>query len=273
MITMVEARNSQGALLGLPLEDVSNGFIVEEVEGLDPVKAEIVSSSFAQLNGEAYQSSRRSSRDIKLTLGLEPDYALTTVRKLRQHLYNFFMPQSWVNLRFYDSDGVEVDINGYVESCEAPLWTGEPQMDVVVRCMNPDFVDTESTIVAGNTVETETNITVDYDGSVETGVTITINLNRAENALTIYHIPPDGSLRQLDFQASLLSGDKLVIKTTPGEKGAWVTRSGTEIPYLYGVSPQANWISLLPGENQIRIYATGAAVPYTIEYMNKYGGL
>ena len=43
MITMIQAINAQGELLSLPLDDISNGFSVEDIDGLDPVKATIVS--------------------------------------------------------------------------------------------------------------------------------------------------------------------------------------------------------------------------------------
>ena len=59
MLTRVEVRNDHGNLLNLSLQEILGGFIVEEIQGLDPVAATIVSSSFAQLDGEQYQSSRR----------------------------------------------------------------------------------------------------------------------------------------------------------------------------------------------------------------------
>lgn len=275
MITLVEARNSQGSLLSLPLGDVSNGLALGKVEGLDPVKAEIVSSPFANLDGEDFQSSRRGPRDLGLLIDLEPDMAdpPTTVRGLRNDLYDFFMTQSWVNLRFYEDNGRESSISGYVETCEAPLWTQEPQMDINIRCMNPDFVDAESISSSHVTVEDSTTFTIDYDGTVKAGVKFTFAMTRDESNITIYHTPPDGSLRELDFQGALLNGDTFVINTMPGQKGAWITRAGSESSVLYGIAPQANWISLQRGPNVFRVYATGTAIPFTIEYTNRYGGL
>ena len=171
MITLVEATNSQGALLGLPLDDVSNGVVVEEIEGLDPVDATIVSTSFATLDGVQYQSSRRNERNIKLKLGMEPDYAVDTVRTIRKRLYRHFMPKSPVGLRFYDSDGLVVDIAGRVESAPAPLFAEDPEMTVSIICFDPDFVEDQSVIVPGNTVATDTEFVLEYDGTVETGMT------------------------------------------------------------------------------------------------------
>lgn len=103
MITMIEARNVQGSLLGLGVDDISDGYILEDVDGLHPVKATIVSSSFANLDKQEYQSARRESRDITITIGLEPDYVTNTVSELRKRLYAYFMPKSPVKLRLVDS--------------------------------------------------------------------------------------------------------------------------------------------------------------------------
>src|SRR5690242_8791578 len=129
MIVQVEATNSRGSVLELPIDDVLNGLVMQEIEGLDPVKATIVTSSFAQQDGVQYQSSRRDQRDIKLSIGLEPDYTVSTVRGLRSQLYRHFMPKSEVQLRFIDDDGLAVLISGRVETCEAPPFVEEPQMD------------------------------------------------------------------------------------------------------------------------------------------------
>jgi len=273
MLNLVEVRTSQGGLLGLPLDDISNGIVVEEIDGLDPVKATLVSSSFANLDGEQYQSSRRDTRNITLKLGLEPDYSVESVRDIRKRLYAYFMPKTEVTLRFYMSDGPAVDIVGRVESFESALFSAEPTVDISVLCFDPDFYDPIQKQVSWATVATDTEMLLTYDGTVETGLQFVLSLNRDLDQFSIYHRPPDGTLRILEFVSPLSAGDVLTISTVPGAKGATLTHSGQDGSVLYGISPQSNWISLLPGENYIRVYTGGAAIPYTISYTNKYGGL
>jgi len=273
MLNLIEVRTSQGGLLGLPLDDISNGIVVEEVDGLDPVKATLVSSGFANLDGEQYQSSRRDSRNITLKLGLEPDYSVESVRDVRKRLYDYFMPKTEVSLRFYMSDGLVVDINGRVESFETPHFTPEPTADISVICFDPDFYDPIPKQMSWNTVATDTETLLSYDGSVETGIQFVLNPNRALSDFSIYHRPPDGTLRILEFISPLSAGDVLTISTVPGAKGATLTHSGQDGSVLYGISPQSNWIELIPGDNYIRVYSDGAAIPYTITYTDKYGGL
>lgn len=273
MLNMLEARTNQGTLLSLPLGDISDGFILTDVKGLDPVKATLVSSSFAERDGAQYHSSRREPRNIKLQIEFEPNYISSSVRSLRQRLYVFFMPKSEVNLRFYDSSGLTVNISGRVESFETPLFTKDPVVDISIICFDPDFIDMDSIDLSGNTTSTTTETTIVYDGTTETGIQFVLNLNRSLSEFTIYHKPPDGTIRSLDFSASLISGDVLTISTVSGSKGVKLTRSGVSSSLLYGISPQSNWIEFMRGDNKIRVYAVGAPIPFTLTYINRYGGL
>jgi hypothetical protein len=273
MLTKVEARNRQGALLSLPLDDVSDGFVLGDVQGLDPVKATLVSSSFAGADGSQYLASRREDRNIKLTIELQPDFITSTVRDLRKNLYNFFMSKSEVNLRFYDSDGLVVEIWGRVETCETALFSPEPAMDISVMCFEPDFLGMVPVTLNGMSVSNETETLVPYDGTVETGIQFVFNINRPLTEFTFYHRPPDGTVRQMDIAASFIAGDVLTINTVQGAKFATLTRAGSTSSLLYAVSPQSTWIEFMQGDNHIRIYATGAAIPYDIVYTTRYGGL
>ncbi len=273
MLTKVEVRTIQGALLSLTLEDVSTGLIVEDIQGLDPVKATIVSSTFAQQDGAQYHSSHRDMRNITLKLGLEPDYAITSVKDLRNHLYSFFMPKSEIYLRFYDDSGLTVNITGRVETCDAPLFSKEPQVDISILCFDPDFLDLEPIELTGSSTSTTTETLVTYDGTVDTGVEFVLSIDRTLTEFTFYHRPPDGTLRTMDIAGSFVAGDVVTISTVFGAKKATLTRTGTISSILYAVSPQSNYHELMHGDNYIRIYATGAAIPYAITYTNRYGGL
>jgi hypothetical protein len=275
MLEKVEVRTEQGLLLTLPLQDISEGYSVQDIDGLDPVKATIVSSAFANMDGEQYQSSRREKRNLILTLGLNPNYAVGTVSELRKRLYNFFMPEQRIQFRFFHTDMPMVEIWGRVETLDSPKFVKEPVAIISVLCFNPDFYNPEPVVLAGNTTSSTSETTHVYPGTVETGILFKLMVDRPLLEFTIYHRPPDDSLRSLTFStaASLVAGDVVKISTTPGNKYVTLTRSGVDSAFLYGVSPQSNWISLFPGSNKLRVYAEGAAIPYTIEYTTKYGGL
>lgn len=273
MLTKVDVRNPEGSLLSLELTDISDGLIVEEVEGLDPVNASIVSSNNARRSGSQYQASRREERVITLKVAFKPDVA-NTVEDLRFRMYEYFMPDEAVKLTFHLDSGLEVDISGRVESCEAPLFAKEPVMEVVVICFDPDLVDPDDVVFAGETTDTSSVETLTLPrGTVRVGFVMVMNIDRTIDEFTIYHTAPDGKLRQLDFAYNMLNGDILTISTVEGDKYARLNRSGTVTSALNGVLPQSSWLELSRGNNDIRVYAEGDEIPYTLTYKHRYGGL
>lgn len=273
MLTSVEVRNTAGELLTLSLETVTNGLYIEDIKGLGPVKATIVSSQQSTRDGTQYQSSRRESRNIIITLGLEPDWATEDVQALRERVYNFFMTGEPVRLRFIDSLPRTVDISGRVEDCDTPLFAKENTVDISILCFDPDFGNTTPVVIDGDSVNDTTETLVTYAGTAKTGVVFTINVDRTISEITIYHRPPDDTIRTMEISVPLLAGDILTVSTVVGDKYIRLNRLGTTSSVLYGRSTQSDWTRLERGANHIRVYITGASVPYTMTYTPRYGGL
>jgi len=274
MISIVQVRSRQGDLFNLPLEDDSSGFRVANIDGLDPVKATLVSSSFANSDGEVYQSSRRETRNIKFNIELDPDPETNdTVRDLRKKLFRFFMPELTVKLTFVLEEGLTVDIVGVVESCETDHFSQEPAVDISIICFDPDFYDPVPVLVEGMTTADTTPRAIDYEGTVPTGVKFVLLVDRPISDFSIYHTPIGGEARTLEFSMALLAGDSVLISTIPGEKEARLVRAGVSSSVLYAISPQSNWIGFEPGINEVQVQAEGAGIPLTFEYISKYGGL
>jgi hypothetical protein len=273
MITQIEVRNSQGGLLPLTMASDNGGIVVKDIDGLYPTKATIVSSSFAMMDGTLYQSSRRENRNIVIKLDLDPDYIVDSVQDVRTYLYNFFMPKTAINLRFYTDSGLTVNIDAMVEDFNSPFFTQTPEATVSIVCFKPDFLAMAPDTVAGSTVSDNTEMSVFYEGTTASGFTFTINVNRPMSEFTIYSRTPDNTITSLDFQASLIAGDVVSISTVSGAKSITLTRSGVTSSLLYGMIPPSKWIQFVPGLNYVRVYSVGAAVPYTIAYTARYGGL
>lgn len=273
MITMVEAITAQGETLSLPLQDASGGYIVKSIDGLDPVKATVVSSSFAQIDGTQYQTSRREERNLILKLGFQPDFVNTDVQTLRRQLYRYLMPKSFVTLRFY-MDGVHfADIQGIVESHEAPRFAKEPTVNISVICFEPDFIAPDSVVLSGSTVADTTESLLVYPGSTEAGILFKLLVNRSIAGFDIDLRRAGAAFQNMEVAASLVSGDIVEISTIPGAKRALRTRAGVQTSILYAVSPASTWANIYPGDNMLRVSTGGAPIPYTIEYTARYGGL
>ena len=276
MLTKIEVFNGTSAALSLPFQDISNGYVVQDVQGLDPVRATIVSTKLAQLDGSRRQASRRENRNIVLQLGFIPELANSDVQTLRRALYAYLIPKTLVTLRFH-VDGVGfVDIQGEVESCETPLFSAEPEVNVSIICFDPDFYALASSVAGGLTTSVAGGQTVfNYPGSSPAGYLFTLPVTRAlSNGFTLYNTLPNGVIQIFDFEDPLASGDTIKLSTVPGSKSITRTRAGVTISVHYGVSPESVWPYFSPGGNSVRVRANGTpGMPYTIEYLAKYGGL
>lgn len=273
MLTLIEARTDQGLLLSLPIFDQTEGFLIKDIAGLDPVDATLVYSSMASQDDEQEQSSKRVKRNIILKLGYEPDYINDTTKKLRDRLYGFFMPKSQVRLRFYSDDMPTVEITGRVEKFSSPLFTRDPEATISILCAKSSFVGMDALSFGGNTTSGTTDTNRTYDGSIETGGLFQILPNRSMGGFTIQNRLPDDSVQSQDFVFPLVNGDILNINSVNLGKYARLTRGGVTTSVLYGISPYSQWLNLYPGVNKLRVVASGAAVPWTFAYANKYGGL
>lgn len=274
MLTRLEVQSQQGDLLKLPLEDPSSGYIVADIDGLGPVKATLVSSRFARMPGEQFQSSHRETRNITLKLELNPDPTTDTVGSLRDKLYDYFMTESHVVMQYFMDTGLVVEIQGVVETCDPDHFSREPTMNISIMCFRPDFYELTSQTLTSLLTNDQDATYFDYPGSADTGVVITVSVNRNVDELTVYHHLPNGEIQTLTFaNVPLIAGDVLTISTVPGDKGATLNRSGTISSVLYGVSPQSRWIQLKRGNNGLRVYATGDGIPVTVEYVRRYGGV
>jgi len=273
MLYKVEARNIQGELLSLEFTDVSDGIVIRDIDGLDPVKATVTSTKNAKQPGSQFQNATRENRNIILKLGLEPDYISQSVEDVRDLLYNFFMPQTQTFLRLYRDSGLTVDISGYTEDFDAKLFTDEPTADISILCMDPDFVDIETTELEGFSTPLTDETLIVYPGNVDVGFVFTLNIDRTLTEFTIYHRPPDNVMRSMDVVGEFEAGDILTISTVENDKYVKLNRGGTESFIAYVVSPQATWHQFVRGNNYIRVYAEGDSIPYTLTYTARYGGM
>ena len=273
MLSQLEVLSDQGTSIILPIGEDRNGFYIKDIEGLDPVPASLSSSSFGQLDGEVEQGARREKRNIVLTVGLEPDYITRTISQMRRELYTYFMPKSKATFKFYSDDLEVVSIRGTIEDLDAPLFTDEPQAVISIVCYNPDFTSLVETVLPGSTTSSGIDTTLLYPGSTDVGFLFTLNVDRSITGFVINQTLPDSTQKTFEFQYPLVNGDILQISTVAGNKFATLTRSSTIKSAIGGVSPQADWIALAPGSNKLRVNVAGAAIPYSVKYTSRYGGL
>jgi Phage tail protein len=273
MLTMVTVDNLQSGTLLLPLMDSSGGYSVKDIQGLDPVKASLISSKLAQMDGAQHQHSRREPRNILMKLGFEPDYVTSTVDSLRSNLYQYLMPKDVVTFALYKDDILFGTTEAYVESCENNMFTADPEIDISLICYDPDFYAPAETELANwSTTSGISTHTIDYNGTSDTGVIFSLTFPEPATEIRLYNTRPDQVLDVLILTGEFLVNDVLTVNTNPGKKAVTVTRAGLPIPSLYFLDRTSSWISLKKGNNLFRAHYSGTVIPYTLKYTARYGG-
>lgn len=273
MLTQVDIMNPHGDTLSLQLLDTSNGFVVKEITGLDPVNATLTTSVMAQRDGAQAQNARRETRNITMKLGLAPDFVVSTVDSLRQSLYGWFMPKLNIGMSFYKDGVLYATASGQVESFENALFSADPEIDISIICYDPDLYAPAAVTTSLATVSTTDTHTFAYEGTTETGVIFTLTIDRTVTDFTLYNTAPDNSVQAFIISGSFVAGDVVTINSIAGQKSVIMTRSGIDSSILYWMDTSSTWITLQKGNNLFRAFADGAALAYTFTYTPKYGGI
>lgn len=281
MLTAVHVRTLQGAILRLPMTGVSP-YVVRSITGLDPVPADIVTSSFVTMDGGVYQSAKGGMRNIVISLELSPSYKVSDpFGELRRGLYPFFAPKMEIELYFISNNFETVKIIGHVESFEAPLFSEKPKVDISILCPDPYF---SSQYPVTTTRVGSGQLKVENPGTVESGFILTIDqyMSQAAYGLTVGRVTPTS--QSMQYVGPLYSAGlryTLRIITIKGSKSAKVKPSSaydpngefggdTVLGYIDG------WVDLAPGENIITIDVSASGTPNavtTLSYTPRYIGL
>lgn len=243
------------------------------VNGLEPVKANINSTPFAEV-GESYNGSSVGKRNIVFTIGLNPNWHTQTFESLRHLLYQYFMPQLPVRMVFKSTHLPDCQISGYVETCDPNIFSKDPQFLVSVICPEPFFVAIGKSVVSGTVGDGSNPIDIDYIGTVPTGFKIIVNSSAArpsyDGAITIQQIAP----RAVDFTASA-KVDADGSYEMSSIRGAKYVRRTTSPPVnvLNTVPGASPWPELYAGKNKIAVRASQSGQLWQLEYFSRFGGL
>jgi hypothetical protein len=274
MLTLVEVTNARSDTLELPIFDTSAGYSIRDIQGLSPVKAALTTSSQAQVDGAQPQNARRDVRNITMKIGLEPDYATNTVDSLRSDLYDYFMPKDNISLGFWKDGSLFVVCDGQVESFDNTMFSQDPEVDISILCYDPDFYAPAANVLSANTTSATDQQAIEYAGTSDAGLIFVLAVNRTFTDFALYNTQPDGTVQKYSVTGSFVSGDIVTLNSIPGKKALTLTRGSiTSSVLFYGADSSNVWPVLRRGENNIRAFASGSAIPYTVTYTPKFGAI
>ena len=274
-----------------------SGFIIKNIEGLGPVKANINFKELATNDGSIDNSARLSSRNIVMSLQFMES---PTIEETRLKSYKYFPIKR--NIKFLiETDSRICETIGRVETNVPTIFSNAEGCQISILCSNPYFYSagengTNQTIFYGTeplfefpfsnesltedliefgSIENRTEGTIYYDGDAEIGITIQIHAVGEAEGLVIYNTKTreimrinDDKLKSL-MGSGIRAGDEITITTSRGEKGIYMLRSGVTTNILNSLEKPIKWFQLSKGDNTFAYTASAGLTNLQFRIENK----
>lgn len=274
-----------------------SGFIIKNIEGLGPVKANINFKELATNDGSIDNSARLSSRNIVMSLQFMES---PTIEETRLKSYKYFPIKG--NIKFLiETDSRICETIGRVETNVPTIFSNAEGCQISILCPNPYFYSagengTNQTIFYGTeplfefpfsnesltedliefgSIENRTEGTIYYDGDTEIGITIQIHAVGEAEGLVIYNTKTreimrinDDKLKSL-MGSGIQAGDEITITTSRGEKGIYMLRSGVTTNILNSLEKPIKWFQLSKGDNTFAYTASAGLTNLQFRIENK----
>lgn len=262
-------------------------FHIRKIDGLNPVDADINTTESDQ-DDDLYLGSRTGKRNIVITFGLNwpPESARGT-------LHSYFKTGRPVTLNFVyplGFGGVEniKQITGYVETIEDDHFSDDPEMVVSIICPKSDFINPDVLTLTGQAGIDPDVAVINYNGTKDGQIELEFDIGFGgsySGDVTIEHFNPGSGVPTRIFKLNNLTatdapeGWKMYYSSERGKKkievnndlpSALVTKS-----LLWAMDNQSFWLSLFPGDNNIRVLTeTDAPIKnWTLTSYERFGGL
>lgn len=271
MLTAVKFYNARGDVLELPMAAAASGaqYVIKNIDGLGPPKADILTASYVGMDGGVYQTSRGSQRNIVAQIGFDPDFAVDDAYGvLRRALYSWLSPRYEVRMEFISDNMETVTITGNVESNEPTIFSIDPMITVSIVCASPNF---KALVPVSVTQLYTVPFVMTNPGNVEIGMTYLMNASTwsGSTPMTVVRTEPsvypeERTANTLNYTGSFyVVGEQLVLKiiTVKGKKMAkWAFQSS----YIPGAPDEVNfnasllgyvssWLNIVPGVNHLAV--------------------
>lgn len=302
MIRSVTITNHTGDILTMELTNPeASGFLITSITGLGPMKATINSTELATMDGDLYNSSRATKRNI--VFSLEFLAINKTIEEIRLESYKFFPVKRNITI-LVETDQRVAEITGYVESNEPDIFSEKEGCQISVLCLDPYFhtLEPKRTIFSGvdpqfefpfsnesldeklinfGEIYQDTDRSIINEGDETVGMTIRARITGPVRGLVVWNVTmkemmgiDDNKLETLTG-SKLKAGDEVIIETTKRKKSAILRRNGKKTNILNCLKKPIDWLQLQRGEN-VFAYITDAGqlqVLLTIENRILYEGV
>lgn len=274
----------EGDILDLDLfHPEANGILVDSVDGLGQVKADLRFSDMAGSNYSSLNSARLTKRNVVFKLL----YINSDTEETETLVDHFFNTGEKVNIVVV-TDNKELLLSGIVETNTPVIFSNEPDgagAQISIMCPDPfmyelneqvtvfdgieplfkfPFSDSNPDEIQFGTVRIIKDRSIYYTGQQETGITITVHALGIIKGLTIYNLDTNERIGIDDaaFAAitgsGIIKGDDIIISTHSGSKTVTLVRDGKTMNIINALvkNPRPDWFKLTTGDNLFTYTAT-----------------
>lgn len=289
MIKSVLVTNEFGESIDLVLSDPwASGWLITNIKGLGPAKANIRETDLATGDGANYNSTKIETRNIVFSIRLleHPD-----IETSRQLTYKYFVRKHPVTMTF-TTDNRVASIQGYVESNEPNIFSEKEDVQISIICDNPFFYAvnkmtvlngvepmfhfpfsneslTEKLINFGEITHTSGTNNF-YEGDTDSGVRITIHASGIAKNITLFNSETrermaidtskikavveatnekNGITLEEDVPDDLVIGDEIHLSTEFGSRYIRLLRAGYYYNILTSLPKNSDWLTIAKGNN------------------------
>lgn len=299
-IKSITVTNHNGETLKLDcLRPAASGLYITALSGLGAPDANVNMTDYAVIDGALYNSSRAQKRNITMTIQpLKPNF-----EQNRHKVYALFPVKKKVRL-LIEAETRTCYIDGYVETCDANVYSTRGQIAVSILCPDPYFREPGTTRsmyyraapVFHFPIGTLTNpppyelgvlsdnyqvINIDYEGDADTGVMLYLDMDGQVGDITITNSSTHETMRIDADRVAVMTGqalgvgDAIEISTFPGDKFINLVRAGESINLISALDKDSDWLSLTVGNNQFAYTAVSGKenIVVRVEYATAFVGV
>lgn len=306
--------NPKNEALELVLDNPEkSGIIVTKVEGLGPPQATINGQELATSDGMIYSSSKIGTRNIVFYLNLigrtsDSKYGEINIEETRNLTYKFFPLKKEIKIYIITTEKT-LFCTGRVESNEPDIFSQNESCQISIICPDPylytdgegktvfsgirgvfEFpfsnemdVDKNGIIVSSpkllmGEIWLSTDAILEYEGTVDTGLLITIHAYDIARNIVIYNIDTRERMVIDTDKIYTITGtsykglDDIIISTVKGKRYCRLLRDGQYINIIGTLSKDADWFQITSGRNGFAFGAESGAnnLSVTFSYQNAY---
>jgi len=282
-----------------------SGFLVRDISGLTPPKADINISQIATNDGAMFNSAHVYSRNIVLDLIFSLNQP---IEDTRLKSYKFFPIKQRIDIQIETTNRL-CRTYGYVESNEPSIFTSEPNTSVSIVCPDSYFYsfDKNITVFSGTqklfefpfennspdlehindkhiefgAIQLSNVANVLYIGDAPIGIVILIHAIGSVTNLSIVNtrtreVFKINSARLFTLTGSdIIAGDNIILSTVKGDKFLYLQRGGVLINILSCIGDDSDWFQLQRGDNLFAYTADDGVenLQFRIENQIAYEGI